>query len=46
VVNPILLGPGKSLFEPLTTRVPLALSWSRVFCSGNVLLWYEPVAGR
>jgi dihydrofolate reductase len=46
MVNPILLGGGKSLFEGLTTRVPLALSWSTVFRSGNVLLCYEPAAGR
>jgi dihydrofolate reductase len=46
LVNPILLGAGKSLYQGLTQRVPLSLSSSTVFRSGNVLLCYQPVAGR
>lgn len=44
MVNPILLGGGKSLFTGLKDRVPLQLQTSTTFSSGNVLLCYAPVA--
>jgi dihydrofolate reductase len=44
MVQPILLGAGKSLFAALHHRVPVALERTTVFRSGNVLLHYRPVA--
>jgi dihydrofolate reductase len=40
-VNPILLGDGLKLFEGAGT-VPLELTRTRPFTSGNVLLYYRP----
>jgi dihydrofolate reductase len=45
MVQPILLGAGKSLFTGLKDRVPLTLQTTTTFSSGNVLLTYRP-AGR
>jgi dihydrofolate reductase len=42
MVNPILLGAGKSLFTGLADRVPLTLQKTTTFSSGNVLLSYRP----
>lgn len=42
MVNPILLGAGKSLFKTLKDRVPLELRQTTTFSSGNVLLTYRP----
>ena len=42
VVNPVALGGGKSLFAGLTKRLDLALTKSRVFGNGAVVLWYGP----
>jgi dihydrofolate reductase len=42
MVNPIVLGNGKSLFASLPDRVHLNLVNSRGFRSGNVLLYYQP----
>jgi riboflavin biosynthesis pyrimidine reductase len=44
MVQPILLGAGKSLFGALHHRVPVELERTTVFRSGNVLLHYRPVA--
>jgi dihydrofolate reductase len=44
MVQPILLGAGKSLFAALHGRVPVELVRTTVFRSGNVLLHYRPVA--
>jgi dihydrofolate reductase len=44
MVQPILLGAGKSLFRTLEGRVPLELQQTTTFRSGNVLLTYRPVA--
>jgi dihydrofolate reductase len=44
MVQPILLGAGKSLFAALHGRVPVELERTTVFRSGNVLLHYRPVA--
>jgi dihydrofolate reductase len=43
MVQPILLGAGKSLFAALSRRVPVELQRTTVFHSGNVLLTYRPV---
>jgi dihydrofolate reductase len=41
VVNPIVLGHGRTLFETVTAAVPLTLTKTRTFKNGNVVLWYE-----
>lgn len=42
VVNPIVLGKGKTLFEGLTERQGMKLTGTRTFKNGNVLLTYVP----
>ena len=42
VVNPIVLGAGRTLFETVPERLGLTLTRSRSFQNGNVVLWYEP----
>jgi dihydrofolate reductase len=44
MVNPIVLGDGKSLFRTADERISLKLLETRTFSSGNVLLYYQPVA--
>jgi dihydrofolate reductase len=41
VVHPVVLGGGRTLFEGV--GADLALTGSRSFTNGNVVLWYEPV---
>ena len=41
VVNPIVLGKGRTLFETVTNRVNLRLTNSRSFKNGNIVAWYE-----
>lgn len=43
VVNPIVLGQGRTLFEGGRKRVSLRLTSSRAFRNGNVVLCYQPV---
>ena len=43
MVNPVVLGSGRSLFSGLQAKVQLTHLRTRVFNSGNVLLSYEPV---
>jgi dihydrofolate reductase len=42
VVNPIVLGRGRTLFETVRHKKPLSLTQTRKFTNGNVVLWYEP----
>jgi dihydrofolate reductase len=42
VVNPIVLGAGRSMFAGITKRLSLKLTSTRRFGNGNVLLTYEP----
>jgi dihydrofolate reductase len=44
MVNPVVLGDGKSLFRTAPERIGLKLLSARPFRSGNVLLSYQPVA--
>jgi dihydrofolate reductase len=44
MVNPVVLGSGKSVFRTAGERISLKLVKSRPFSSGNVLLYYQPVA--
>ena len=42
MVNPVVLGSGKSLFQGIQDRLQLKLVKTKIFRSGNVLLYYEP----
>lgn len=44
VVNPIVLGQGRTLFEGVEQKIALKLVQSRAFGNGNVVLSYAPVA--
>lgn len=41
VINPLILGKGKSMFSSLTQHLALELTSTRVFENGNVALSYE-----
>ena len=42
MVNPVVLGKGRPLFEGIDEKLKLKLIRTRVFRSGNVLLCYQP----
>jgi dihydrofolate reductase len=42
VVNPLVLGKGRTMFEGINNKLPLKLTKSRTFGNGNVLLCYKP----
>ena len=42
VVNPVVLGGGRTLFEGVRERIALKLTATRSFANGNVLLTYGP----
>jgi dihydrofolate reductase len=44
VLNPVVLGKGRTLFDGVKTRLQLKLTNSRAFGNGNVVLSYEPAA--
>lgn len=44
VVNPIVLGRGRTLFEGVTEPIRLELVRARPFSNGNVVLYYRPAA--
>lgn len=41
IVNPLVLGAGRTLFESVKERIPLRLIRTRAFGNGNVILYYE-----
>lgn len=43
MVNPLVLGRGRPLFDSIKEKINLKLKKTRTFKSGNVLLCYEPV---
>ncbi|MBM9575864.1 dihydrofolate reductase [Leptospira sp. 201903070] len=43
LINPILLGKGKSLFQGLPEAQKLKLEQTKIFKSGNVFLSYRPI---
>jgi dihydrofolate reductase len=43
VMNPTVLGKGRTLFDGLKTRLQLKLTNSRMFGNGNVVLSYAPI---
>jgi dihydrofolate reductase len=44
IVNPIVLGKGRTMFDDVTKRVALQPTRSRTFRNGNILLCYVPKA--
>jgi dihydrofolate reductase len=44
VVDPVVLGKGRTMFDGLSEKLTFKLKTSRTFANGNVLLCYEPVA--
>jgi dihydrofolate reductase len=42
IVNPVVLGDGKSLFKGIKDKLDLKLVKTKSFKSGNVLLYYQP----
>jgi dihydrofolate reductase len=43
MINPLLLGKGTPLFKGMNEKLNLKLIKTKVFNSGNVLLFYEPL---
>lgn len=43
LLNPVVIGKGKTMFEGLKDRFLLRLIKTRVFGNGNIMLHYEPV---
>ncbi len=44
VVNPIVLGKGRTMFDSIKRKLTLKLASTRAFGNGNVFLCYEPMA--
>jgi dihydrofolate reductase len=44
VLNPLVVGNGRTLFEGVKNKLPMKLARSRAFDNGNVVLFYEPAA--
>ncbi len=44
VVNPIVLGGGRTMFEDVPDTVNLTLTKTRQFKNGNIVSWYVPEA--
>jgi dihydrofolate reductase len=43
VMNPLVLGSGRTLFEGVSKRLPLKLVNERRFKNGNILVCYQPL---
>ena len=43
LLNPVVIGRGKTMFEGVKDRFSLKLTKTRVFGNGNILLNYEPI---
>jgi dihydrofolate reductase len=44
VLNPLVVGNGRTLFEGVKNKLPMKLARSRAFDNGNVVLFYQPAA--
>jgi dihydrofolate reductase len=44
VVNPVILGEGRTMFDGLRHSLGLRMTRNRIFASGNAFLCYEPAA--
>lgn len=45
MINPVVLGRGKPVFEGVRDRLRFKLTKTRAFRSGNILLYYQPLRG-
>ena len=43
LLNPVVLGTGRTMFEGIRDKLALKLTQTRTFANGNVLLCYEPM---
>jgi dihydrofolate reductase len=43
VVDPVVIGNGRTMFDGIKETLPLKLKKTRAFGNGNVLLCYEPM---
>ncbi len=43
LLNPVVIGQGKTMFEGVREKINLRLTKTRVFKNGNILLCYEPM---
>ena len=43
MVNPVVIGKGHTLFNGINDKLHLKLLKTRIFNSGNVLLYYQPI---
>jgi dihydrofolate reductase len=46
VINPVVLGKGRTMFDGIKAKLTLKLTKTRTFSNGNVLLCYEPTASH
>jgi dihydrofolate reductase len=46
VINPVVLGKGRTMFDGIKGKLTLKLTKTRTFGNGNVLLCYEPAASH
>jgi dihydrofolate reductase len=44
MMNPVILGSGRTMFDGMEKKLSLTLTKMRAFGNGNVLLCYEPAA--
>jgi dihydrofolate reductase len=44
VVNPVILGKGRTMFDGIKEQLNLKLTKTRTFASGKTFLCYEPAA--
>jgi dihydrofolate reductase len=44
IVNPVVLGSGRTMFENLRKKLDMKLTKTRAFRNGKVLLCYAPAA--
>jgi dihydrofolate reductase len=42
MINPVILGSGTSVFKGVSSRLDLKLIRTKLFHSGNILLYYQP----
>src|SRR5208337_4405226 len=46
VLNPVVLGKGRTMFDGIKEKLNLKLIKTRTFGNGSVVLWYEPQARK
>ena len=44
VVNPVVLGSGRTMFDGIKAKLDLKLTKTRTFSGGKIFLSYEPLA--